>query len=61
MQALRADVPDAVANLVHRAMAKADADRFQSAAQFAVAVEQVAESVYPGAGVIDTTARYLTA
>jgi serine/threonine protein kinase len=61
VQALRADVPDAVAHLVHRAMAKADADRFQSAAQFAAAVEQVAETVYPGAAVIDTTARYLTA
>lgn len=59
IQALREDIPDSVANLINRAMAKSDADRFQSAADLASEVARVTEALFPGAGVIDTTARYL--
>lgn len=59
IETLRPDLPADVAQLIKRAMAKSDADRFQSAAQFAGAVERVCRTHYPGAGVIDTTARYL--
>ena len=59
IQALRPDLPDAVATLINRAMAKTDAQRFQSAAQFAREVERVCRAVFPDAGVIDTAARYL--
>lgn len=58
---LREDVPDAVATLVNRAMAKSDDDRFQSAAEFARAVERVAAEIFPTNAVIDTAARYLSA
>ena len=59
IRALRPDIPAPVATLIERAMAKSDAERFQSAAQFAREVEQVCRAVLPDAGVTDTTARYL--
>lgn len=59
IRALRPDIPEAVAKLIERAMAKSDADRFRSAAQFAHEVERVCRQTLPDAGVIDTTARYL--
>lgn len=59
LTSLRTDIPPAVATLVARAMAKADDDRFQSAAEFAQSVAQVADELYPGLSLIDTTAQYL--
>lgn len=59
IRTLRPDIPEAVAKLIERAMAKSDADRFQSAAQFAREVEQVCRAILPDAGMIDTPARFL--
>lgn len=59
IRALRPDLPVEVAQLIERAMAKAEADRFQSAAEFAHAVEHACRVILPDADVIDTTARYL--
>jgi eukaryotic-like serine/threonine-protein kinase len=47
IQKLRDDVPAAVCDLVSRAMAKADADRFPSALAFAEAIEGVLVQHYP--------------
>ncbi len=61
IRSLRPDLPPAVAKLIERAMAKSDADRFQSAAELAREVERVCREVLPHTNVIDTTARYLVA
>jgi len=61
MSELRPDVPPQVAALVERAMAKADADRFQSAAEFARCVEHTLHSLYPDSAFADTSQRYLHA
>jgi serine/threonine-protein kinase len=57
----RAGIPDEIAQLVNRAMAKADEDRFRSAAEFARAVERAATNIFPKDRVIETTARYFAA
>ncbi len=44
---IRSDVPREVNDLVERAMAKDDIDRFQSAAEFAYAIENVLARHYP--------------
>jgi serine/threonine-protein kinase len=54
----RPDIPDKIAWLVSRAMAKADEDRFQSAAEFAQAVERIAKDIFPDTSIINKTARY---
>lgn len=56
---LRPDVPEAVVNIVDTAMAKADGDRFQSAAEMARAIEHTAASLFPDRDIIDTTPPYL--
>ena len=57
---LRADVPEDVVAIVNKAMAKSDADRYQSAAELARAVEVAVQRLYPGAELINTSARYMT-
>ena len=59
MTALRPEIPAAVVEVVNRAMAKADADRFPSAAAFARALEDVMHRLYPGSALLDTSKRYL--
>ena len=41
------ELPEEVSTLVNKAMAKADADRFQSAAKFARAIEDLIRRLYP--------------
>ncbi|MEM7541386.1 MAG: serine/threonine-protein kinase [Pseudomonadota bacterium] len=59
MSDFRGDIPEQVASLVNRAMAKSDDARFQSAGDFAYEVERVANTLFPGANIIDTTAQYM--
>lgn len=56
---LRADVPVDVENIVKRAMAKADADRYQSAAEFGLDVERVLEKLYPDSAYLQTSGQYM--
>lgn len=56
---LRPQVPPIVEQLVNRAMAKQDADRFQSAAELARAIEKTARTLYPHTDIIDTAPPYM--
>jgi len=56
---LRPDVPPEVEALVTRAMAKADADRFPSAAAFAREVESVTGVLYPDIELVGGSRRYM--
>ncbi|MBT8446540.1 MAG: serine/threonine protein kinase [Gammaproteobacteria bacterium] len=55
----RPNMPGEVADLIAKAMAKADPDRYQSAAEFASAVESVARNIYPDRQVVNNAPRYL--
>jgi Serine/threonine protein kinase len=57
---LRPEVPKEVADMVNKAMAKADADRFQSAAEFAREVKSVMNRYYPGTDLLYSSSKYLT-
>ena len=59
MASIREAIPPALERLVQRAIAKADDDRFQSAAQMARAVEELANKLYPGRGLQDNAREYL--
>jgi len=59
MTSFRPDLPAPVVAIVNRAMAKADADRFPSAAAFARALERTAKALYPGRDVLDTGRSYM--
>ena len=56
---LRPDIPQDVSNLVNRAMAKADADRFPSAAKFAREIESVMRRLYPDSELTISSSRYM--
>ena len=56
---LRSDVPQDVSNLVNKAMAKADADRFPTAAKFAKEIESVMRRLYPDSELTISSTRYL--
>lgn len=56
---LRPDVPKDVADMVNKAMAKADADRFQSAAEFAREVKSVMNRYYPDTDLLYSSSKYL--
>lgn len=56
---LRSDIPRDVSNLVNKAMAKADADRFPSAAKFAREIESVMRRLYPDSELTISSTRYL--
>ncbi|MBI4697163.1 MAG: serine/threonine protein kinase [Gammaproteobacteria bacterium] len=58
---LRPDVPAPAEAMIARAMAKADEDRYQSAAEFARAVAAVAREAFPDTGLLDAPPRYLLA
>ena len=57
---LQPEVPQEVSDLVDRAMAKADADRFQSAAKFANEVESVMNRLYLNSSLINSSKEYLS-
>jgi serine/threonine-protein kinase len=56
---LRPDIPQGVSDLVNKAMAKADADRFQSAAKFAREIESIMHSLYPESELTISSSRYM--
>ncbi|MFT7460266.1 MAG: serine/threonine protein kinase [Planctomycetota bacterium] len=56
---LRPEVPQEVSDLVDKAMAKADADRFQSAAKFAIEVENVMNHLFPDSTLINNSKEYM--
>lgn len=56
---IRPDIPREVSSLVNRAMAKADADRFQSAADFAREIENTFNRFYPGSDLLNSTGNYI--
>jgi len=56
---LRPDIPRDVQDILSKAMAKADADRFQSAAEFANEVAIVLDRLYPGSDLMDPSENYM--
>ncbi len=57
---LRPEVPIEVSNIVEKAMSKADSDRFQSAAKFALETERVMRLLYPHSPLLDSSKEYMT-
>jgi len=57
---IQPEVPQEVSDLVDRAMAKADADRFQSAAKFANEVEIIMNRLYPNSSLINSSKEYMS-
>lgn len=57
----RSDVPVSVEYLVDKAMAKADRDRFQSAAEFATAIEHTFKQLFPNSPLLELSKDYLVA
>ena len=58
---LRSEIPFEVGELVRKAMAKQDADRFQSAADFAHQIVRVMQACYPGSRITAQSDIYLAA
>ena len=56
---LRPEVPAEISELVDKAMAKQDADRFQSAAKFALEVELLMSRYYPDSTLMNTSKEYM--
>ncbi|TNF91615.1 MAG: serine/threonine protein kinase [Gammaproteobacteria bacterium] len=56
---LRPEVPEEIVKIVNKAMAKEDADRYQSADEFAQAVETALTRLYPQSNLVDTSSQYL--
>ena len=56
---LRSEVPDEISAVVDKAMAKQDADRFQSAAKFALEIESLMERYYPNSTLMHTSKEYM--
>ncbi len=57
---LRPEVPQEVSDVIDKAMAKADADRFQSAAKFAIEVKNVMNRLYPNSSLINSSKEYMS-
>lgn len=57
---IRPEIPLAVADMVKKAMAKDDNERFQSAAEFARELETLFNQLYPGSDLIDSTSNYMS-
>jgi serine/threonine protein kinase len=56
---IRPDIPGEVSELVNRAMAKADKDRFQSAAALAREIEKIFNRLYPESGLLNSSGNYM--
>ena len=56
---LQPAVPQEVSDIIDKAMAKADADRFQSAAKFANEIENVMKRLYPDSSLINSAKDYM--
>ncbi len=56
---LQPEIPQEVSDIIDKAMAKADADRFQSAAKFANEIENVMNRLYPNSSLIHSSKDYM--
>lgn len=56
---LRPEIPQEVSEIADKAMAKANADRYQSAAEFARNVESVMNRLYPNSDLLNTSNKYM--
>ena len=56
---LRPEVPEEVSTLIDKAMAKADADRFQSAAKFAIEIKNTMNHLYPNSSLMNSAKEYM--
>ena len=56
---LRPEVPKEVSTLIDKAMAKADADRFQSAAKFAIEIKNTINCLYPDSLLMNSSKEYM--
>jgi len=56
---LRSDIQQDVIDIINKAMAKADEDRFQSAAEFAREVERVIDLLYPNSALLNSSGKYM--
>ena len=57
---IRPDVPVEVEAIINKGMAKEDADRYQSAAEFAIDVENAINRLYPNLDLIGSTNNYMS-
>ena len=57
---IRPEIPQAVAVMVKKAMAKLDHERYQSAAEFAHEVETLFKQLYPDSDLIDSSSNYMS-
>ena len=57
---IRPEIPDEVAGIVNKAMAKNDSQRFQSAAEFGLEISRVMQMYYPDSELLDNTNNYMT-
>ncbi len=57
---LRPDIPQEVADIINVAMAKSDAGRHQSAAEFANNVESIMDRLYPNSDLLNTSSKYMS-
>ncbi len=57
---LRAGIPLEIVTIINKAMAKSDADRFQSAAEFAAAIRDATNRLYPDSNLMSSSENYLT-
>ena len=55
---LRPDIPQNVAEIINKAMAKSDTDRFDSAWEFASQLETVVQNLYPGSDILQSSRQY---
>ena len=58
MANLRADIPAELITITSRAMAKSDAERYQSAAEIAMDIENALQKLYPDSPYLNTSGRY---
>ncbi|MGK0299079.1 MAG: hypothetical protein ACI9XC_002706 [Gammaproteobacteria bacterium] len=56
---LRPEIPKVVSDIVNKAMAKTDANRYQSAAKFATDIKNVMNQLYPNSTLMETSKDYM--
>ena len=57
---IRPEIPQVIADMVKKAMAKYDNERFQSAAEFAHEIEVLFNKFYPGSDLINNSSNYMS-
>ena len=56
---LRKDIPEEVAVIVNKAMAKKDTERFRSAAEFAMEVQKIMQKLDPNSGLLTSSTKFV--